>query len=92
MKAWPPNYGQQDAVDVTRRCEGSISRALRAVIRLWGTFALDAAERHLRNLDERTLKDLGFDLRDLPARDQLARRSCASSLMSNVGAAMDYWQ
>lgn len=92
MKTWNTNcvpfepYGE-----FARRCGAMIVRALQAAIRLWATFALDAAERHLHNLDDCTLRDLGFDPRDLPIRDQMARRSGAS-LVSNVSAAMDYMQ
>jgi len=63
-----------------------------APAKLIGMSALDAAERHLKHLDERTLKDLGFDLRDLPARDQMARRRFEASMLGPVHGSADFWR
>ena len=93
MKASATNYGPKEEIaDSARRWASAVGRGLRALIRWWGTFALDAAETHLRSLDDRTLEDLGFDPRDLPIREQLARCKCAASHLNHTSAAMNYWR
>lgn len=93
MKVWASSYMQRDAAgEIARRCAGAVGHALQALIRLGGTLALDAAERHLRTLDDRAFRASGLDPRDLPVRDRLARRSSPSRLMSNVGEAMTNWR
>lgn len=49
-----------------------------------------ATARYLRSLDDRTLKDLGFDPRDLPIRDQIAR-SHGRSVCERAKISADYW-